>query len=276
MFPWFGSNQSKISIAEADAKSNYENFTEARNKLFYRVKAAFYEITYIDKTIGISESNLVILRSLESLSLQKFEAGTSNMVDVIRAQLQINNLISEINVLRTRRAAMLEKFNLLLNREPDQLLELKPEDDTQDHIIMPNDSTLFNQHPMLQSLNYKFQAARERERLAKLNGLPNLGLGIDYLLIGNRDDMVVEDNGKNAFMPMISISLPIYRKKYKSYQKEATLLQESVVQEKEQLLNSLQSDFADASWELSRAEVEMDLYTTQINQANQARSINNY
>jgi hypothetical protein len=50
---------------------------------------------------------------------------------------------------------------------------------------------------------------------------PMLGVGLQYSVIGKRMDMghaglpVTEMNGMDMIMPMVSISLPLYRSKYK-------------------------------------------------------------
>ena len=42
-----------------------------------------------------------------------------------------------------------------------------------------------------------------------------IGFGLDYIPVEKRPNMDFADNGKDIFMPMVSLSLPIFNKKYK-------------------------------------------------------------
>jgi outer membrane protein TolC len=119
-------------------------------------------------------------------------------------------------------------------------------------------------------LEHQLAAAEEKENLARLSGSPNLGIGLDYVIIGKRNNVEVEDNGKNAFMPMITLSLPIYRQKYKAYREEALFQQEALKNARQNMINNLNSSYSDALWELQKSENEIELYTQQIDQADQA------
>ena len=43
-----------------------------------------------------------------------------------------------------------------------------------------------------------------------------LGFGLDYIYVEKRPDMNFSDNGKDIIMPMVSLSIPVFNKKYKS------------------------------------------------------------
>ena len=67
-----------------------------------------------------------------------------------------------------------------------------------------------------------------------------IGLGFDYIPVEKRPNMDFEDNGKDIFMPMVSLSIPIFNKKYKSNSKQNALLQEEINEGKKAQLNKLQ------------------------------------
>ena len=96
---------------------------------------------------------------------------------------------------------------------------------------------------MLNALDLKRRASEANETVAQKEGLPKLGVGLDYAIVGKRTDMEVADNGKNILMPMVSVSIPIFRKKYKAAEKEAQLMQENYSLQKEETINSLTSNY---------------------------------
>jgi outer membrane protein TolC len=119
-------------------------------------------------------------------------------------------------------------------------------------------------NPMLESLDLKIQASEANERVAQKQGMPKLGAGLDYVLVGEREDMVVADNGKNVLMPMVTMSLPIFRGKYKGAQKEAQLMQESYSLEKEELTNRLYGSYYRYSFDMKIQDDLLLLYDRQI------------
>ncbi|HRW99315.1 MAG TPA: TolC family protein, partial [Cyclobacteriaceae bacterium] len=84
-----------------------------------------------------------------------------------------------------------------------------------------------------------------------------------------RPGMVFEDNGKDAYMAMVSVSLPIYRKKYKAAIKESQLMQTSFVEMQSETENNLIAEYEMAQFELVRSRQQVELYRKQVAQTNQ-------
>ncbi len=93
--------------------------------------------------------------------------------------------------------------------------------------------------------------------------MPSVGLGLDYVFVDKRSDMNVPDNGKNAFMPMVSVSLPIYRGKYKAAKEEAALNREAAEFGSQEMMNQLQSGIEMAHFELEEKQIKLRLYQEQ-------------
>ena len=90
-----------------------------------------------------------------------------------------------------------------------------------------------------------------------------LGIGVNYMLINKRPGVVEEMNGENMVMPMVSVSLPIYRKKYKSMKNEAVLMQEASELSRDDLRNSLRVQYQQVLKDLNDAERRVILYSEQ-------------
>jgi outer membrane protein TolC len=116
---------------------------------------------------------------------------------------------------------------------------------------------------LINELDLKIKASEGNERIVKKQGSPKIGVSLDYILVGDRTDILVPDNGKNAFMPMASVSLPIFRSKYKSAQKEALLMREAYALQKEELINNLRSNYESIQFEIQRQWELAQLYESQ-------------
>ena len=273
MFPWFGTLKTAGNVQALQAEAKYQEFQNAKNELYMQVKSAWYPIYEVNQKIRLQEENRVILSSYKQLATTGFKNDKGSMVDVIRVDIMIENTDTEIKLLQDQLQPFNVQFNKLLNR-PDSLVIQVEQDLTLIEIPLNyrKDSLLAN-HPLLQSLDLKMKSAQEAEELSKKQGLPKLGVGLDYVFVGDRTDMVVPDNGKNVIMPMISMSIPIYRRKYNAATKEAQFKQEAIVNYKTNTENTLVSNYEMAWFELEKARQLVELYKAQTLKTNQAISL---
>jgi outer membrane protein TolC len=126
-----------------------------------------------------------------------------------------------------------------------------------------SDSMLAN-NPMLGMLKYEQSSLESRKKMVTRMGFPMIGLGLNYSLITKKDMEIADMNGKDMIMPMVSITLPIYRKKYKALQTEADLLKSASAQNYAALENDLKTEYYKAIQLYQDAQRRITLYHNQI------------
>ncbi|WP_340152232.1 TolC family protein [uncultured Marivirga sp.] len=262
MFPWFGTLKAQKNVVALEAEARFQSFLDTRNKLYWEVAAKYYPIYELQKLKQIEHENIEILKSYKSLAEGKFSSSNASMVDVLRVDIMIDDAKTNLEILKQKEKSLATALQNVLNAEvvikiPDTLnaIDFQPS--------MVKDS-LFDQHPLMQSLEYKLQSAKANEKLASKQGLPKIGLGLDYVIVGERQDMGLADNGKDVFMPMVSVSLPIFRKKYNAQKKEAQLLQESYSLLKQNVKNQLDTEYESTVFEIEEQLELLNLYERQI------------
>jgi outer membrane protein TolC len=102
---------------------------------------------------------------------------------------------------------------------------------------------------------------------------PMVGLGVDYSTINKSEMSASPMNGKDMIMPMVSATIPIYRKKYKAMQTEADLLKTATVQNYTATANSLQAEYYQAVQLYQDANRRMNLYLNQYQLARKSLNI---
>jgi len=112
-------------------------------------------------------------------------------------------------------------------------------------------------------LNYEQKSMESRQQMVAKMRYPMIGIGIDYSLINKSDMSTSSMNGKDMIMPMVSVTLPIYRKKYKAMIAEAELLGKAKAQEYIATSNTLQTEYFEALQLYQDAERRMLLYADQ-------------
>ncbi len=264
MFPWFGTLSARRDQMSKQAEASYWKFALEARKVVRDVRATYYELWVLNELISLQESTLRLSESLESLATTRFRSGEGQLADVLLVQLDVKSLQNEIEQTRDLLNSRTVQFFLLLNTERSTLY-LPDTIEADLPVFTPEDSLL--DHPAVRASLAKSQAAEAYQEAARKQLYPSLGLGVDYMIIGKRDDMVVPDNGKNALMPMVTIGLPVWRKKYKSMQAEASALQRQYEAAARSENNNLLINREEAVYSLNRASRNMEVFSSQIDLA---------
>ncbi len=274
MFPWFGSLSDQKNIAENNAKAKFQAFQEARNQLFYEVEYTLMELYELERSIEIAAENLDILNSLVEISLRRYETAQASQVDVLRAQIEQEDLKTQIELLKDNRGVLIQRVNELLNREstakvvlPDTL---NPDTSIEAGEIL-NDQ-IARRNPTLNRLRYQEDAARNMKTLAAKEGRPSFGLGVDYDIAAKSPGMA--GSGKNGIMARASFRIPIFRKKYNAKVNQAEFNIQSVQSQIISQKNALETDLDASLRDYYDARRRFNLYDQmQIQRVNQALTI---
>src|SRR5690554_4288659 len=213
MFPWFGTLKAQEDAATARAEARFQEYINQRSTLFVEVKTRYAELYVLDKTIALKEQNLEILDSYRELALSGFRSGNAPMVNVVKVDMEREAALTEIELLKDRKKPLQAQFNLLLNREREMQVII-----TDSLVLNSNllDESLnddaFASHPSIVALDNEKSALTSQVTAIEKDGLPKIGLGLDYSIISKRTDANPDMNGQDAIMPMVSVTLPIFRK----------------------------------------------------------------
>ncbi len=273
MFPWFGTLKARDDAASLLAEARYQAFLEARNKLYYQLANAYYPLYELGKWKQAEEENIGILNAYKHIANRKFENGDGAMVDVLRVEIMLEEAQTRMHILNDKEKPLLSRFNHLMARDATTPVQVEDSLSIEMFFDDPANDTLFSENPALAELELKTRASRAGEEAAKKQGLPNLGVGIDYVIVGQNPDITSPDNGKDVLMPMVSVSIPLFRKKYKAAEKEAQLMQEHFSLQKRNLLNTLAAEFDHVIFTLQQQQQLVELYEQQIRLVRQSLNL---
>jgi Outer membrane protein len=193
------------------------------------------------------------------------QATGSGLSDLYRIQIEIGELVNSIALLKNQQASVIARFNTTLNRSvrmplllPDTLLVTSVDP----QYLLVSDS-LFANNPMLGMLNYEQKSLEAKQRMVTRMGYPMVGLGVNYTIISKNAMSTSSMNGKDMVMPMVTVTLPIYRKKYRAMQNEAAMMKTATEQGYRATANSLQAEYYEAIQLYQDAQRRVTLYATQ-------------
>lgn len=191
--------------------------------------------------------------------------GNSGLADLYRIQIEAGELENNIALLKNQERTVIAQFNSYLNRLPDSPVftgEILAIDSLGLSLIAVSDS-IFAKNPMLSMLEFEKQAYLARKKMVTGMGYPMVGLGLNYSLISKNEMSTSSMNGKDMIMPMIAVTLPIYRKKYVAMRTESDLLSTSASLNYQAMANSLQTEYYQAIQLYQDAQRRIKLYENQ-------------
>jgi outer membrane protein TolC len=218
---------------------------------------------------GVQASQGVAPSGNNLSSMQSSQMSTSTggigLSDLFRIQIEIIGIESNIALLKNQERTLIARFNSYLNREPsspvyvDTILKNNPLLFSE---VMIQDSILQN-NPMLNMLEYEKQSFEARKRMVTGMSYPMVGLGLNYTLINKNSMSSSSMNGADMLMPMVSVTLPIYRKKFTAMKSETDLLKAAAEQNYIATANSLEVELYNASQLYQDALLRAKLYEDQ-------------
>ena len=192
-------------------------------------------------------------------------SGSTGLASVYQIQIEMSDLENNIASLKNEEQVMMARFNSQLNRSfktsvsvPD-VLSTEP----LDIAYLSVADSMFTKNPMLGMLHYEQQSLEARTKMQKQMGLPMVGLGVNYSVISKSEMSTSPMNGQDMIMPMLTVTLPIYRKKYTAMQTETKFLKAASEQNYQATVNALQTEYYEALQLYNDAQRRTKLYDNQ-------------
>ncbi|MBP1638571.1 MAG: hypothetical protein H6Q17_154 [Bacteroidetes bacterium] len=188
------------------------------------------------------------------------KSGTA-LNDLLQLRIETGTIANTIASLKQRRQVMTTQFNLLLNREPNIPVTLPgelpvPDDDYQSVALF---DSIKQNNPMLKMSKADIEAFRARQVMNRKMGYPMVGIGLNYTVVGKSEMSTSMMNGKDMVMPMLSVKLPLYRKKYTASIREAQLLEQSATENAVNVQNMLFMELTDTQLAIDEANRNLRL-----------------
>jgi outer membrane protein TolC len=215
------------------------------------------------------ESSLTTSNSMGS------QASGSGLADLYRVRIEVADLEYNIATLKSLVSTVTARFNTYMNRNVIAVIALPdtlgPEvfDITLDTVT----ARMLAGNPMLGMLKFEQQSLDARYRMVSSMGYPMVGIGVNYSLINKSGMSTSSMNGKDMIMPMVTVTLPVYRKKYNAMKSETELLKSASIQDYTETYNSLQAEFYQAVQLYEDATRRQKLYSDQNQLADKSFSI---
>jgi outer membrane protein, heavy metal efflux system len=261
VFPWKGKLDLKGKIALQAAEEEHQRYAAAREGLIYRVRTAYYELQYLKRAVAVTEENARLLEYLEEVARAQYRGGTTAQGAVIKTQVELGRLEERLLGLRDMERPLRARLNAALGRSATA--EVVVNEELVDEVPMLDGEELAmrlrQMSPELKGLDAAIARGELGIELAGKKGLPDLMVGVDYVVTGRAENPVA-DSGKDPVMVAASINLPLWRDKYRAGEREAKARQRAAVGQREERENQLLAELELALFGMREGERKIELY----------------
>ena len=296
MFPWFGTRKAARTEVLHMAQMAFEQFRETRDKLFLDVYTRWFTLCRLQQQLNNNRENRKLLTHLEELALQKFIAPLSSptpspmsqmspmsqentpaLASILQIRLEIAETDNNMENIQSEIQAEKAKLNTLMNRSAESGIQI-PDSLKQIPFLLdiPAATTrMANQNPMLNMISEEELAYRAKAEMDRKMSYPMFGIGLQYMLIDKKPVSRALDsgmdgmsstggmNGRDMIMPMVSVSIPVYRSKYRAQQRENAFLQQASREKYADTRNMLEAELYRIKRQLDDAARRIALYRKQ-------------
>jgi cobalt-zinc-cadmium efflux system outer membrane protein len=270
MLPWFGTITARENYATSMADAQYVEVSIAKRKLALSVSQFYYQLFEISGKQKVLDKNITLLKTYEQLALTSVEVGKASAVDVLRLQIRQNELQQEREVLIQQYKGIQAALNSLMNRDYDVEVSIISS------MKIPKEDSFFSYdslsvNPELLKYDKLYQSVEQSELLNQKEGGPMIGFGVEYI---NQDDSpMITSSYKDMVMPMLSVSIPIFNKKYKSQTKQNELRKQEIQSQKDERLNMLKAELSKAISQRNQSRIKFETQEKSLKQAEDAEEI---
>jgi len=272
LFPWFGSLKARREVAALEAEARYHQFLIARNELYYQVER-WYSLLYLhQQKIKITRRQLALIKRLEELSRPLLSGATTSQSQLLRLKMERREKENQLARWQRDLQSTLAEMRALLHRPESDSLRIP------DTLWLPPlprlSATSVEAHPQMGYWEQQAAVARQEAVVARKNGMPQLGLGLNYGLIRPRNDAPgLTDNGRDVLAPAATLSLPLFRKKYRAAGEAAQFREQAALADRQATHDRLQAEAESFYWQLLSAQADRQLYQSLLQDVQQIKQL---
>lgn len=273
--PWFGTLEATADLATAKAVPLQEQTALQLLHLRYELESAYYEYYELTNTKQIIEEQVSLLERREEILLSEVANGKGNMVDVLEVQMEQKRLAQELLLLTTAQVPAQSKINSLVARSSDVPILLT---DSLSFAVLPSTpAALLAQvqrtHPELHYYDALQAIAEQSIVVNEKASKPDFGVGLDYIMVNERDHSFLEGNGRDIVQMSASVRVPLTQASYRAKERQEQLNIDAYNLRKKAALDQLAAEISSAFAAYEQAQIQYDLVVEQERLANSALAL---
>lgn len=270
--PWFGTIKARKETVNAYTEVVKNKLEIIKRKIILQVETAYYTLYELKAKERVLVKQDTLINTYIEIALKEVENDKASAVDILKLNIARNAVQQKQEELKGVILTTENTLNQLLHRDGFDPLYIP------DNLYIPDEEpTLLlediDYHPELLNFDYVQEVLDKKETVNQKDKSPSLGIGLDYVIVDERSDIELIDNGKDIIMPMVSLSIPLFSKKHSSRSKQYQLQKEETSYHREKVQNKLENILEKAMNNRITARIGYDTQQKNIEQVQKAEKI---
>ncbi|MDA8596039.1 TolC family protein [Flavobacteriaceae bacterium] len=227
-FNWFGSALLKKERSQDLSNAQYQEWIKARRLLIEGFSLRYISAQFNMKYMMLISEQIELQKELQA-NFRNVLEGSSNesLGDLLKLDIQLNDLENQLDNAVVYQENLIKQMNVLMGREKDAQLALSELPEFPKELAKIEETEL-EVHPEILKYEALQNALISEQELFSKQQLPDFTIGLDYIPVQAYDQTGLAGNGQDIFMPMLSMSIPVFGQKNKSKSKVLNLKQEQL------------------------------------------------
>ncbi len=261
-FPWFGTRDARRRVAVLEVTALRHAYEAARRDVVRDVKEAWYEIAYLDATLGLAAEERSLLEHYESLARARYSTGQGLQQAVIRLQAEISAVVDRRHRIERQRGILAARLNALADRPAGEPAPPAPRLSRPSLELDPERLRRLGEthRAELRAASARIEGGRRSVDLARLDSRPGFTASLGVMNVARREDALAPpDAGKNALTLSVGVSLPFWNAGRRARIEEASHELMAHNEGRAAVLNAMDRDIEEASVLLETLGRQLDL-----------------
>jgi outer membrane protein, heavy metal efflux system len=206
-----------------------------------QIKTAWFNMAYITRAVEIMNRKKALLGNVIRIAESRYATGEGLQQDILKAQVELSQILDGLIVLRQSRSTLAAKINTLVNRlpdsplqAPDALTDVPFEYSARELVAMSLEA-----RPALMAAATAINRAEQNHALAQKAWWPNLDVGMGYNQRDDRPDFI---------SAQVALRIPLFgERKQKQDVQQARLAIEEAEARRQQEIQHLRYTVAELS-----------------------------
>ena len=215
--PWPSGLVASRSEARHGAEAAAARVEATHLDLQLRVRQAYWNLWEIRRTRNTRAEHLVLLDTLAKTTRSRLETGSASLAALQQIELAHARLSDALASLDERERAAEASLRATVGLAAgSQELQTSAERPVAEVPSIPDDQLLELAlgHPRLSSIREQERAAVQGIRVARSSRAPALRAGLEWIMTGEATDRAMPDSGKDAWVAMAGIHIPLWQAGY--------------------------------------------------------------
>lgn len=263
--PWPARLSEQRHLAEADAEVVYYDYLATLRERVAAAKAAWIHLAAVEAQIAILNQQWLLLEEALRTLDSRFTAGRGNLADRSLMRQQLTQLEARrLSLDGAREAAQAAVRRFVAEDKGDYTPSLAAITAHRLPALESLSQALLANSERLLARSAEVAAAERARQVARLEGYPDITLGLEYTQVNPNIFANPPDNGQDAVMGSIRISLPIWRSKYEALEKGAGYALSAARERQRGLRDDLLQQIRQHYARAEALEGQLRLYDTQL------------